>query len=60
MNKENKSESVLDGIPEIQLESLARCLLEPCRKYLASEQGKKDYEEWVKNGHTNHQNIHLS
>lgn len=34
------------GIPEYQMESLARALLPIAQKYLASEQGKRDYAEW--------------
>lgn len=48
MYKQKNTESILEGIPETQLESLARVLLEPCRRYLSSEQGKKDYAEWEK------------
>ena len=35
------------GIPEYQMESLARVLLPDLRKYLMSEEGKKDYLEWI-------------
>ncbi len=48
MSKPNTTGGVLEGIPEIQLESLARVLYEPIREYLSSEQGKKDYAEWEK------------
>lgn len=48
MYKQKNTESILEGIPDTQLESLARVLLEPCRRYLSSEQGKKDYAEWEK------------
>lgn len=48
MDKRKNTENILEGIPELQLESLARVLLEPCRRYLSSEQGKKDYAEWEK------------
>lgn len=48
MYKQKNTESILEDIPETQLESLARVLLEPCRRYLSSEQGKKDYAEWEK------------
>lgn len=34
------------GIPEYQMESLARALLPIVQKYLASEQRKQDYAEW--------------
>lgn len=34
------------GIPENQMESLARILLPILREYLESEEGKNDYEEW--------------
>lgn len=34
------------GIPDYQLESLARVLLPIFQEYLSSEQGQKDYAEW--------------
>lgn len=37
------------GIPEYQMESLARALLPIVKEYLASEQGKRDYAEWKAN-----------
>lgn len=37
------------GIPEYQMESLARALLPIVQEYLASEQGKRDYAEWKAN-----------
>ena len=37
------------GIPEYQMESLARALLPIVQKYLSSEQGKRDYAEWKAN-----------
>lgn len=37
------------GIPEYQMESLARVLLPIVQEYLASEQGKRDYAEWKAN-----------
>ena len=48
MGTQKNTENILEGIPEIQLESLARVLYEPIREYLSSEQGKKDYAEWEK------------
>ncbi len=36
------------GISLNQMESLARILLPILREYLASDQGKKDWEEWQK------------
>lgn len=35
------------GIPENQMESLARILLPILREYLESDEGRKDYEEWT-------------
>ena len=35
------------GIPENQMESLARILLPILRDYLESDEGRKDYEEWT-------------
>ena len=37
------------GIPEYQMESLARALLPIVQEYLASERGKRDYAEWKAN-----------
>lgn len=37
------------GIPEYQMESLARALLPIVQEYLASDQGKQDYAEWKAN-----------
>lgn len=34
------------GIPEYEMESLARILLPIMQEYLASEEGKRDYAEW--------------
>ena len=34
------------GIPEYEMESLARILLPIMQEYLASEEGKHDYAEW--------------
>lgn len=36
------------GIPEYEMESLARILLPIMQEYLASEKGKRDYAEWKK------------
>lgn len=58
MDKQKSAESIIEGIPETQLESLARVLLEPCRKYLSSEQGKKDYAEWDKERQKENNDLH--
>lgn len=34
------------GIPEYEMDSLARVLLPILRKYLASEEGRRDWQEW--------------
>ena len=34
------------GIPEYEMESLARMLLPILKKYLDSEEGKRDWQEW--------------
>ena len=54
MTKKRKKPYDLD-IPEYQLESLARVLLPMMQEYLASEEGKKDYEEWQKQKLNNEQ-----
>ena len=41
------------GIPEYEMESLARMLLPILEKYIDSEEGKRDWQEWqarMKNG----------
>ena len=37
-----------DGISEAAMRSLARTLLPSLRKYLASDEGRRDYVEWRK------------
>ena len=34
------------GIPEYEMESLARMLLPILKKYIDSEEGKQDWQEW--------------
>lgn len=34
------------GIPEYQMESLARVLLPILQEYPASDEGRRDYDEW--------------
>ncbi len=34
------------GIPEYEMESLARILLPILQEYLASDEGKRDWQEW--------------
>ena len=34
------------GIPEYEMESLARMLLPVLKKYLDSDEGKRDQQEW--------------
>ena len=43
-------------IPDEQLESLARVLLPIMQEYLSSEQGKKDYAEWMAKKQLNNKN----
>ena len=35
------------GIPEYEMESLARMLLPILKKYIDSEEGKRDWQEWL-------------
>lgn len=37
------------GIPEHEVEALARCLLPEIQKFFESEEGKREFEEWKKN-----------
>jgi len=34
------------GIPQHEIESLARCLLPEIQKFFESNEGKKEFEEW--------------
>lgn len=34
------------GIPEYEMESLARILLPIIQEYLASDEGRRDWQEW--------------
>ena len=34
------------GVPEYEMESLARMLLPILKKYIDSEEGKRDWQEW--------------
>lgn len=34
------------GIPEYEMESLARMLLPVLKRYIDSEEGKQDWQEW--------------
>ena len=34
------------GIPEHEIEALARCLLPEIQKFFESEDGKREFEEW--------------
>ena len=43
-------------IPDEQLESLARVLLPIMQEYLSSEQGEKDYAEWMAKKQLNNKN----
>lgn len=36
------------GIPEHEVEALARCLLPEIQKFFESEDGKREFEEWKK------------
>ena len=45
------------GIPEYEMESLARILLPIMQEYLASEEGKRDYAEWKSRKKEGAQNV---
>ena len=34
------------GIPQHEIESLARCLLPEIQKFFESEEGKREFEKW--------------
>lgn len=36
------------GIPEHEIEALARCLLPEIQKFFESEDGRREFEEWKK------------
>lgn len=46
MEKKSKAHTDL-GIPDSELESLARVLLPLMQEYLMSEEGQRDYAEWT-------------
>ena len=42
------------GIPQHEIEVLARCLLPEMQKFFESEKGKQEFEEWkIKQEHIN-------
>ena len=41
------------GIPEHEVEALARCLLPEIQKFFESEEGKREFEEWKKEQENN-------
>ena len=43
MSKKRKNNT---GIPDLELDSLARMLLPIVREFYASEEGRKEYERW--------------
>lgn len=57
MKKKDKPKEI-NGIPVVELDSLARVLYEPIRKYLTSEQGKRDYAEWEKERQKENNDLH--
>jgi hypothetical protein len=36
------------GIPTLEIESLARCLLPEIYRFFDNEEGKREFEEWKK------------
>lgn len=34
------------GVPEHEIEAIARCLLPEIQKFFESEEGKREFEEW--------------
>ena len=46
MAKKGKDDGT--GIPEHEVEALARCLLPEIQKFFESEEGKREFEEWKK------------
>ena len=34
------------GVPEHEIEALARCLLPKIQRFFESEEGKREFEEW--------------
>ena len=47
MNNTKREDHQLQlGIPEYEMESLARMLLPILKKYIDSEEGKRDWQEW--------------
>lgn len=44
------------GIPRHVLESFARCLLPDIRAFYASEEGRREFEEWKRSNNRNSKN----
>ena len=41
------ADKVKSDIPDEVIESLARCILPSIRAYFESEEGQKEYKEWI-------------
>ena len=41
------ADKLIADIPEEVIESLARCILPSIRAYFESEEGQKEYAEWI-------------
>lgn len=48
MKKEVKID-LMSGLPEHEIEALAKCFLPDILDYFNSEEGQKEFEEWKKN-----------
>ena len=46
MARKKKIKDYGTGIPQYEIEALARCLLPEMQKFFESEDGKREYEEW--------------
>jgi hypothetical protein len=41
-----KTKDLSSGIPNHEIEALARCLLPEIQKFFESEEGKQEFDEW--------------
>ena len=46
MARKKKIKDYGTGIPQHEIEALARCLLPEMQKFFESEEGRREYEEW--------------
>jgi len=53
MARKKKIKDYGTGIPQHEIEALARCLLPEMQKFFESEEGRREYEEWKQQQQSN-------